>query len=82
MGAEAAPSDAEVVQAAATAAEDLVFSRIDRSDVDDLDVTVTFEDDILELDVYLNADTTREDPEQVAEDAVLAGRAAADELLE
>ena len=82
MGESAAPSDEEVVQTAAEAAEALVFSRISKADVDDLDVTVTFEDGILELDVYLNADSTREDPDQVAQDAVLAGRAAVDELLE
>jgi len=78
----AAPSDEEVVRTAAEAAETLVFSRIDRSDVEDLDVTVTFEDGILELDVYLNAESALADPDQVAEDAVLAGRAAVDELLE
>ncbi len=82
MGDDAAPSDEAVVRAAADAASDLVFSRLDRQQVDDIDVTVTFEDGILELDVYLNADSPREDPDQVAEDAVLAGRAAADELLE
>ncbi|MEF8776070.1 MAG: DUF3194 domain-containing protein [Haloarculaceae archaeon] len=78
----AAPTDEEVVETAAEAAEDLVFARIDRSDVDDLDVTVTFEDGILELDVYINAESAREDSEQVAEDAVLAARAAVDDLLE
>jgi hypothetical protein len=76
------PSDEEIVRTAAEAAEDLVFSRLDGSNVDDLDVTVTFEEGILELDVYVNADAPRADPNQVAEDAVLAGRAAADELLE
>ena len=80
-GGESEPSDAEVVQAAAEAAEELVFSRIDRSDVDDLDVTVTFEEGILEVDVYLNA-ATHVDADQVAEDATLAARAAADDLLE
>lgn len=76
------PSDEEVVQTAAAAAEDLVFSRIDPSAVTDLDVTVTFEAGVLELDIYLNAEPARADPDQVAEDAVLAGRAAADDLLE
>lgn len=76
------PSDTEVVQAAAEAAEGVVFSRLDRSDVEDLDVTVSFEDRILEVDVYVNAPDALADVEQVAEDATLSARAAVDELLE
>jgi len=75
------PADDEVVQAAARAAEDVVFSRLDTSEVRDLDVTVTFEDDVLEVDVYLDAPEGRADEERVADDAALAARAAADELL-
>jgi hypothetical protein len=73
-----APTDDEVVQAAADAAESVVFSRYDTGEVRDLDVTVIFEDGRLEVDVYLDADG---DAEQVAEDAALAARAAADDLL-
>lgn len=76
------PSDTEVVKAAAEAAEGVVFSRLDRSDVEDLDVTVSFEDRILEVDVYVNAPDALADVDQVAEDATLAARAAVDELLE
>ncbi len=76
------PSDGEVVQAAADAAEDLVFSRIDAGNVEDLDVTVTFEDAILEVDVYLHAPDALEDQQRVADDAALAARAAVDDLLE
>jgi hypothetical protein len=76
------PTDADVVQAAAAAAEDVVFSRLDADEVEDLDVTVTFEDGILEADVYLNAPDALADTEQVAEDAVLAARVAVDDLLE
>jgi len=72
------PSEEEVVRAAAAAAEDVVFSRYDRSAVRDLDVTVSFADDRLEVDVYLDADGGAD---QVAEDAALAARAAADDLL-
>jgi hypothetical protein len=72
------PSDEEVVQTAAAAAEDVVFSRL--SDVEDVDVTVTFEDDVLEVDVYVN--TSDSDADQVTDDAALAARAAADDLLE
>jgi hypothetical protein len=76
------PSDEAVVQAAAEAAEGLVFSRYRRSEVDDLDITITFEDRVLEVDVYLDAPADSADPAQVADDAALAARAAADELLE
>lgn len=73
------PGDDEVVRAAAQAAEDVVFSRYDRAAVRDLDVTVTFDDGILEVDVYLDAEGG--DPDQVADDAALAARGAADDLL-
>ncbi|WP_159903366.1 DUF3194 domain-containing protein [Salinirussus salinus] len=75
----AEPSDDEVVRAAAQAAEDVVFSRYDRAAVRDLDVTVTFEDGVLEVDVYLDAEGG--DPDRVADDAALAARGAADDLL-
>lgn len=75
------PDDAKVVRTAAQAAEDVVFSRYDHSDIADLDVTVTFEDGILEIDVYLDADG-RADPERVADDAALAARGAVDDLLD
>jgi hypothetical protein len=75
------PTDDEVVQTAAQAAEDVVFSRFDKSAVKDLDVTVTFEDGVLEVDVYLDADGDA-DPERVADDAALAARGAVDDLFE
>jgi len=77
----AGPADDDVVQAAAEAAESVVFSRFDRGDVDDLDVTVTFEDGILEVDVYLNAPDGRADADRVADDAALAARGAVDDLF-
>jgi len=76
------PTDATVVEAAAEAAEGLVFSRIDAGDVEDLDVTVSFEEGILEVDVYLHAPASLADTQQVADDAALAARAAVDDLLE
>jgi hypothetical protein len=72
--------EAEVVRTAAQAAEDVVFSRYDRTAVDDLDATVTFEDGLLEVDVYVDAEGI-EDVDRVADDAALAARAAVDELL-
>jgi hypothetical protein len=74
-------NDEEVVQTAAEAAEEVIFARYSRSDVRDVDVTVTFEDQRLEVDIYLDADDGQQDPEQVVDDAVLAARNAADELL-
>lgn len=73
------PSDEEVVQTAAQAAENVVFSRLDRSTVEDLDVRVTFEDAVLEVDVYLDAGDA--DADRVADDAALAARGAVDDLF-
>ena len=75
------PTDEEVVETASDAAEGIVFSRYKQSEVRDLDVTVTFEDGVLDVDVYLNAPDDP-DPERVAEDAALAGRAAVDDLFD
>jgi hypothetical protein len=81
MSDDGTPTDEEVVQTAARAAEDVVFSRFDVDEVDDLDVTVTFEDAVLEVDVYLDAEGTS-DPDRVADDAALAARGAVDDLFE
>jgi hypothetical protein len=75
------PTDEEVVETASDAAEGLVFSRYKQSEVRDLDVTVTFEDGVLDVDVYLHAPDDP-DPERVAEAAALAGRAAVDDLFD
>ncbi|MFP8953181.1 DUF3194 domain-containing protein [Natrialbaceae archaeon A-arb3/5] len=78
------PTDETVVQTASDAAEGLIFARYKQSDVRDCDVTVTFEDGVLEVDVYLNApdDDGGPDPEQVADDAATAAQRAVDELFE
>ena len=75
-----APSDDAVVEAASDAAEGLVLSRYKQSEVTDLDVTVRFEDGVLEVDVYLNAPEDP-DPEVVAEEAIEAAESAVDELF-
>jgi len=75
------PTDERVVHAAVEAAESVVFSRIERSDIDDIDVTVTFEDGVLAVDVYFNAPDAG-NAEAVAEEAALAAREAVDELLD
>ncbi|MFW5905561.1 MAG: DUF3194 domain-containing protein [archaeon] len=74
-------TDEKVVETAASAAHELVFSRLASSSVDDLDVTVTFEDGVLEVDVYLLAPDSDVDVEQVADDAALAAQAAVDSLF-
>ena len=76
-----AVDDTTVVQTAAEAAEGVIFSRYSRSDVRDFDVAVTFEDDQLDIDVYLDVSENTEDPQRVVEDAALAARGAVDDLL-
>jgi hypothetical protein len=76
------PTDDEVVETAADAAEDVVFSRVDVGQLDDFDVTVTFEDRVLDVDVYVNAPEAGVDETRVADDAALAARAAVDALFE
>jgi hypothetical protein len=76
------PTDEEVVQTAAEAAEGVIFARYRQSDVDDFDVTVTFEDGVLEVDVYLNAPDDEADPEAVADEAARAAQDAVDDLFE
>ncbi|WP_232700876.1 DUF3194 domain-containing protein [Halobacterium wangiae] len=78
---DAEPTDEEVVETAAEAAEGLVFDRLKTTDVDDLDITVTFEDGVLEVDVYLDASDAEADLEQVADDAALAAQGAVDDLF-
>jgi hypothetical protein len=80
--AAAGPSDEEVVRTAAEAAEGIVFKHYDQSTVTDLDVTVTFEDGVLDVDVYLNApEDADSDPDAVANEAVETAGEAVDELF-
>lgn len=75
------PTDEEVVETAAEAAEGLVLDRLRTSDVDDLDITVTFEDGVLDVDIYVRAPDADADVEQVADDGALAAQAAVDDLF-
>ena len=78
----AEPSDDEIVRTAAEAAEGIVFKHYDQSTVTDLDVTVTFEEGVLDVDVYLNAPEDAEpDREAVAQEAVETAGEAVDELF-
>jgi len=76
------PTDETVVQTAAEAAEGLVFARFANSAVKDLDITVGFDDGMLEVDVYLNTvDDAEADPDAVAQEAVEAAEDAVDDLF-
>jgi hypothetical protein len=80
---DAEPTDEQVVETASDAAEGLVFSRYAQSDVRDLDVTVRFEDGVLDVDVYVNPPEDAEpDAETVADEAALAAQDAVDELFD
>lgn len=76
------PSDRTVVETAAEAAEGVVLARFANSAVTDLDITVSFEAGVLDVDVYLNttADAAA-DTETVAAEAVEAAEAAVDDLF-
>ncbi|MFB6131555.1 MAG: DUF3194 domain-containing protein [Salinigranum sp.] len=76
------PTDEEVVRTAAEAAEGVIFDRYKQSRVRDFDVTVSFEDGVLDVDVYLNAPDDAEDEERVAEEAARAAREAVDDLFD
>ena len=76
------PTEDEVVTTASEAAEGMIFSRYKRSAVRDLDITVTFEDGVLDIDVYLNPpDDADPDPEAVVDEAIQAAESAVDELF-
>ena len=76
------PDDETVVTTAAEAAEGLILSRFANSAITDLDITVTFEDGVLDLDVYLNTtDDAEADPEAVVDAAIKAAEDAVDELF-
>ena len=76
------PDKETVVTTAAEAAEGFILSRFANSAITDLDITVTFEDGVLDLDVYLNtADDADADPDTVANEAIDAAEDAVDELF-
>lgn len=81
--AESDPTDEEVVETASAAAEGVVLDRYKQSALRDFDVTVTFENGVLDVDVYVNppADAA-DDAETVADEAARAARDAVDDLFE
>jgi len=79
---DGAPTDEAVVETAAAAAQDAVFSTLSRSDVTDFDVTVSFVEGVLTVDVYLDAPGVDEERlETVADDAALTAQSAVDDLF-
>ncbi|MFC3957284.1 DUF3194 domain-containing protein [Halovivax cerinus] len=75
------PDDETIVNAAADAAEGVIFDRYKQSSVRDVDITVTFEDGVLGVDVYLDAPEGETDPETVADEAARAAQDAVDALF-
>lgn len=76
------PDEETVVTTAAEAAEGFILSRFANSAITDLDITVTFEDGVLDLDIYLNTvDDAAADPDAVANEAIDAAENAVDELF-
>ncbi|QLG60441.1 DUF3194 domain-containing protein [Halorarum salinum] len=78
----AEPTDERVVEVASEAAEGVVLSRYRQADLVDFDVTITFEDGVLEVDVYVNPPADADaDADEVADEAARAARDAVDELF-
>ncbi|ERH12489.1 MAG: protein of unknown function (DUF3194) [halophilic archaeon J07HB67] len=60
-----------------------MLDRYKQSALRDFDVTVAFEDGVLDVDVYVNPpDDTTHDAEAVADEAARAARDAVDELFD
>ena len=79
---EEEPTDAEVVETASAAAEGVVLKHYRQSELTDLDITVTFEEGVLEVDVYINPPADAEpDAEAVADEAARTAQEAVDELF-
>ncbi|UIP00378.1 DUF3194 domain-containing protein [Halobaculum sp. CBA1158] len=77
------PTDEEVVRAASEAAEGVVLDRYKQSNLRDFDVTVAFEDGVLDVDVYVNPPADAEaDADAVADEAARAARDAVDGLFD
>lgn len=76
------PDDTTIVETAAARAEEIVFERLSPSQVNDLDVTVKFDDGNLEIDVFVSAPDASIETSQVVDDAAIAARRAVDDLLE
>ncbi|MFW6384165.1 MAG: DUF3194 domain-containing protein [Halodesulfurarchaeum sp.] len=76
------PDPETVVETASQAVHGYIFSRLSKSDVEDLDVTVSFEERVLEVDVSIVAPATDADLDQIVEDASRIAGEAVEDLLE
>ncbi|ESP89690.1 DUF3194 domain-containing protein [Candidatus Halobonum tyrrellensis] len=77
------PTDREVVETASRAAEGVVLDRYKQSELHDFDVTVTFVDGVLDVDVYVNPPAeAAADADEVADEAARAARDAVDDLFD
>jgi hypothetical protein len=76
------PTDEEVVRTAAEAAEGVILDRYKQSELEDFDVTVSFEDGVLDVDVYVNPpEGAADDADEVANAAARAAGDAVDDLF-
>ncbi|MFB6092408.1 MAG: DUF3194 domain-containing protein [Haloquadratum sp.] len=77
------PTDEEVVETASEAAEGVILDHYKQSELVDFDVTVMFNEGVLDVDVYVNAPEDAEsNADAVAEEAAQTARDAVDELFE
>lgn len=72
--------DSEIVNAAFEAAQGVIFSRYNRSEVSDFDLTVEFNDGELIIDVFIDVPGAN-NVDGVTEEAVSAAESAVDELV-
>lgn len=72
--------EADPAEVAQTASIEAILESFDRDEIDDLDVTATFSEGELTLEVYLHVDGV--DTAPVVTEAIERGTAAVDELLE
>ena len=73
-------AEAAVVEEATAAAEDVIFTRCDPDELEDVDVTIQYTDGELAIDIYLDGPAA--DLQQVVDDAALAARRAAERVIE
>ncbi|MFB6110364.1 MAG: DUF3194 domain-containing protein [Halodesulfurarchaeum sp.] len=71
-----------VVETASEAAHEYVFTQLSKSSVSDIDVTVSFEEGVLEVEVSIVAPEVEADLEQIADEAARTAGAAVDDLFE
>jgi hypothetical protein len=77
------PSDEAVVSAASEAAEGVILDHYKQSELTDFDVTVAFEEGVLDIDVYVNPpEDAGPDADAVADEAALAAGDAVDDLFD